>query len=90
MINLSILVSSQNANFYSNPDEKEEQCKIMTNMAEATRSLSSAYLRLATNKPHPRNSLFTRTTCVMYQKSKTSLDLNKARDDRVLGCSGII
>jgi len=30
------------------------------------------------------------TTCVShYQKGKTSLDLNEARDDGVLGCSGI-
>jgi len=39
---------------------------------------------------HPLNGLFSRTTWVsQYQKGKTSLDLNEARDDRVLGCSGI-
>ena len=39
---------------------------------------------------HPRDGLFSRTTWVSwYQKGKTSLDLNEARDDRVLGCSGI-
>jgi len=33
---------------------------------------------------HPFNSLFSRTTWVSrYQKSKTSLDLNEARDDGV-------
>ena len=33
---------------------------------------------------------FSRTTWVSwYQKCKTSLDLNEARDDGVLGCSGI-
>ena len=39
----------------------------------------------------PFNSLFSRTTWVSrYQKDKTSLDLNEAaRDDGVLGCSGI-
>ena len=36
------------------------------------------------------NGLFSGTTWVSrYQKGKTSLDLNKARDDGVLGCSGI-
>jgi len=39
---------------------------------------------------HPFNSLFYRTTCVSrYKKDKTSLDLDEARDDRVLGYSGI-
>ena len=39
---------------------------------------------------HPFNDLFSRTTWVSwYQKSKTSLDLNEARDNGVLGCSGI-
>jgi len=35
---------------------------------------------------HPLNGLFSRTTWVSrYQKGKTSLDLNEARDDGVLG-----
>jgi len=35
---------------------------------------------------HPFNGLFSRTTWVSrYQKGKTSMDLNKARDDGVLG-----
>ena len=35
---------------------------------------------------HPFNGLFSRTTSVsQYQKGKTSLDLNEARDDGVLG-----
>jgi len=39
---------------------------------------------------HPFNGLFSRTTWVIqYQKGKTSLDLNEARDDGLLGCSGI-
>ena len=38
----------------------------------------------------PFNGLFSRTTSVSrYQKGKTSLDLNEARDDGVFGCSGI-
>ena len=42
--------------------------------------------------PSGRNfrGLFSRTTWVSrYQEGKTSLDLNKARNDRVLRCSGI-
>ena len=36
------------------------------------------------------NGLLSRTTWVsQYRKGKTSLDLNEARDDKVLGCSGI-
>jgi len=39
---------------------------------------------------HPFNGLFSRTTWVSrYQKGKTSLDLNEARDDGVLGCNDI-
>jgi len=39
---------------------------------------------------HPFNGLFSRTTWVrQYQKGKTSLDLNEARDDGVWGCSVI-
>ena len=37
---------------------------------------------------HPCNDLFSRTTWLSRcQKAKTSLDLNEARDDGVLGCS---
>jgi len=36
---------------------------------------------------HPFNGLFSRTT--WYKKSKTSPDLNEARDNGILGCSGI-
>ena len=36
------------------------------------------------------NGLYSRTTWASrYQKDKTSLDLNEAKDDEVLGCSGI-
>jgi len=39
---------------------------------------------------HPFNALFFRTAWLsQYQKGKPSLDLNEARDDGVLGCSGI-
>ena len=39
---------------------------------------------------HPFNGLFSRTTWVSrYQKGKTSRDLNEAREDGVLGCSGV-
>jgi len=37
--------------------------------------------------PHRFNGLFSRTTRVnRYQKGETSLDLNEARDNGVLGC----
>jgi len=39
---------------------------------------------------HPFHGLFSRTTCISrYQKEKTSLNLNEARVDGVLGCSDI-
>jgi len=39
---------------------------------------------------HLFNGPFSRTTWVSrYHKGKTSLDLNEARDDEVLGCNGI-
>ena len=39
---------------------------------------------------HPFNGLFSRTSWVSrYQKGKTSLDLNEARDDGVWDDSGI-
>jgi len=39
---------------------------------------------------HPFNGLFSRTAWVgWYQKGKTSMDFNEARDDGVLRCSGI-
>jgi len=42
------------------------------------------------NATNAFNGLFSRTTCIsQYQKGKTSLDLNEARDDEVLECSGI-
>jgi len=43
-----------------------------------------------TTSLHQFNGLFSRTPWVSrYQKGKTSLDLNEARDDGVLRCSGI-
>ena len=38
---------------------------------------------------HPFTGLVSRTWVSWYQKGKTSLDLNEARDDWVWGCSGI-
>ena len=39
---------------------------------------------------HPFNGLFSRTTWISrYQKGKTSLDLNEAKDGGVRGCSSI-
>ena len=43
-----------------------------------------------TQHTHPFNGLLSGTTQVSrYQKGRTSLDLNEARDDEVLGCYGI-
>ena len=48
------------------------------------------YFLLLLLKLHLLNGLFFRTISVsQYQKGKTSLDLNEARDDGVLGCSRI-
>ena len=50
------------------------------------------FLQIDTNTTslHQFNGLFSRTPWVSrYQKGKTSLDLNEARDDGVLRCSGI-
>jgi len=45
---------------------------------------------LSATLPHPFNGLFSMTIWVsQYQKGKTSVDLNEARDDRVLESSGI-
>jgi len=39
-----------------------------------------------TTKQHPFNGFFSRTTWASwYQKGKTSLDLNEARNDEALG-----
>ena len=39
---------------------------------------------------HPFNSLFSKTTWISrYQKGKSNLYFNEARDDGILGCSGI-
>jgi len=47
------------------------------------------YVELLLLLLHPFDGLFSRTTWVSrYQKGKTSLDLNEARDDGVLGYSG--
>jgi len=47
-------------------------------------------LTLTTLLIHPFNGLYSRTTWVnWYQKGKTSLDLNEARDEVVLGSCGI-
>jgi len=39
---------------------------------------------------HPFKGFFSRTTWVkQYQKGNTSLDLNEAGDDGLLGCNGV-
>ena len=49
--------------------------------------LVPAHLGSLGHLSHLFKGLFSRTTSVSrYQKSKTSMDLNEARDDRLLGC----
>ena len=58
----------------------------MTYDAEITRKRDHITILLLL---HPFNGLFSRTTWVsQYQKGKTSLDLNEARDDGVWGYNG--
>ena len=48
------------------------------------------YVQSITTILHPFNGLFSGTTWISrYQKGKTRLDLNEARDDGIWGCSGI-
>ena len=52
--------------------------------------LTWSHIVSTTTTLHPFNGLFSRTTWVSrYKIGKNSLDLNEARDDGVLGCSGI-
>ena len=54
------------------------------------RTIHNSVDTATTTTLHPFNGLFSRTTWVSrYQKGIASLDLNEARDDRLLGCSGI-
>jgi len=48
-------------------------------------------VQVRTSLLHPFNGLFSGTTRVIsrYQKCKTTLDVNEARDGGVLGCNGI-
>ena len=56
----------------------------------ATMRFLACYSNYTTTTLHPFNGLFSRTTWLnWYQKGKTSLDLNAARDDGVFRCSGI-
>ena len=49
-----------------------------------------ACCQITLDTTHLFNGLFSRTTWVsQYQKGKTSLDFNEARDDRVLECNDI-
>jgi len=62
-------------------------CETAKSTATNTAVLFNKY---STTTIHPFNGLFSRASWVnRYQKGKTSLDLNEARDDGVLGCSGI-
>ena len=69
---------------------------VPTEPASTTSTMRSArrlYIQPSNQPVHPPSSLLllssTTTWVSRYQKGKTSLDLNEARDDGVLGCSGI-
>jgi len=63
----------------SQPDSNRSKTQLMQNVTTTI-----------TITMQPFNGLFSRTTWVIwYEKGKTSLDLNEARDNEVLGCSGI-
>jgi len=63
----------------SQPDSNRSKTQLMQNITTTI-----------TTTMHLSNGLFSGTTWVIwYKKGKTSLDLNEARDDEVLGCSGI-
>ena len=66
--------------------------KITTVQILSSRREDKQHFKLNNNHYYyyPFNGLFSGTTWVSrYQKGKTSQDINKARDDGVLGCSGI-
>jgi len=78
----------------------EQLRKMKTQLDDLTRTNSELVVLLvvviiytcstAHTHTHPFNSLFSRTTWVSrHQKDKTSQDSDEARDDDILGCSGI-
>jgi len=71
---------------------EETDCKFVVAHEEVriTLPLLALWLLLLLLLLHRFNGLISKTTWInQYQKGKTSLDLNKARDDGVLGWSGI-
>jgi len=83
------------------PPDSHGFCTLSTNVDTALSAVRTAkhvigqyiYIYIYTHThthTQPFNGLFSRTTWVSrYQKGKASLDLNEARDDGALGCSGI-
>jgi len=66
------------------------QADEQTDTRPSHKPCSAYYASNAIYSTQPFNGVFSRTTWVSrYQKGKTSLDLNKARDNGVWGCSGI-
>ena len=70
--------------------EKMYNTAYVASVIRHTNVKGNAMTNTTTTTIHPFNGLFSRTTWISrYEKGKTNLDLNEARDDGVLGCSGI-
>ena len=71
-------------------NNKDNICCQKPSQSYSTSYYNSGNTTTTTTTLYPFNGLFSRITWVSwYQKGKTSLDLNEARDDAVWGCSGI-
>jgi len=73
---------------YTNKPDVNYCAKVCGTLPDS--SINHSLLTMVLEPLHPFNGLFSRITWVSrYQKGKTSLDLNEARGDEVLGYSGI-
>jgi len=69
---------------------QEHSWTVLVIRSKTTKQLALRRLQLLILLLHPFNGLFSGTTWVSrYQEGKTSLDLNEARDDGVLGCDAV-
>jgi len=70
--------------------DHEDSIRCLLPAAMPQKHTLTTTVQIKTTATTAMNSFFSRTTWVsQYQKGKTSMDLNEARDDRVFGCSGI-
>jgi len=82
---LSFIISKVSRQLVRRPS-----CDCLTHGRVHSRSHGSAEHTTTTTLLDPFNGLFSTTTWVSrYQNGNTSLDLQEARDDGVVGCSGI-